>query len=124
MSVLDVGADSWDDEVLKSESLVVVDFWHERCTWCKRLEPIYEELSGVYEGSVKFTKLNVLENDENRHLGLHNGVMGTPTLIFFCAGRSVGSFTGFQPKDRLKKIVDEMIEKNESCVEQSTELAE
>ncbi len=48
--------------------------------------------------------------------------MGTPTLIFFCDGRAVGTTVGFQPKQRLKQLVDDMIQKHQECIEKSTEL--
>jgi thioredoxin 1 len=122
MSVIDVNAADWEKEVLQSEILVLVDFWHERCTWCKRLAPIYEEVAKEYEGKVKFTKLNVLSTPENRQIGLDSGVMGTPTIVVFCEGRSVGTAVGFQPKERLQELVQDMIEKNKECIQQSTEL--
>ena len=45
MSVADISANDWVKEVINAETLVVVDFWHERCVWCKRLEPIYKEVA-------------------------------------------------------------------------------
>ena len=121
MSVVVVNADDWEKEVLQSEALVLVDFWHERCPWCKRLDPIYEEVAEEYKGRVKFAKLNVLSSHQNQHIGVENGVMGTPTLIFFCEGRSVGTTVGFQPRERLRQLVDDMIQRHEECIGQSTE---
>ncbi len=121
-SVLDVKADDWEREILQSDTLVVVDFWHEQCPWCKRLDPIYNEVSEEYKNKVKFAKLNVLESHENQHVAVKYGVMGTPTLVFFCEGRPVESIAGFQPKERLKQIVDDMIDKHRECIEKSTEL--
>jgi thioredoxin 1 len=122
MSVIDVDSDSWEKEILKSNKLVLVDFWHERCPWCKRLDPIFSEVAGEYGDKVKFAKLNVLLNQNNNHLAAENGVMGTPTLIFYCEGRQVGTLVGFQPKDRLKQQVENMLEKNKQCLSQSTKL--
>jgi thioredoxin-like negative regulator of GroEL len=64
----------------------------------------------------------VLSSHENNHLAAENGVMGAPTLIFYCEGRPVGTAVGFQPKDRLKQLVDDMLEKHKKCVSQSTKL--
>jgi thioredoxin 1 len=119
---IDVNADDWEKEVLKSDTLVVVDFWHERCPWCKRLEPIYSEVEKEYGDKVKFAKLNVLSSNENNHIAAENGVMGTPTLIFYCKGRQVGTAVGFQPKERLKQLVDDMLDKSKQCLDQSTKL--
>ena len=122
MRVLDVNADDWEKEVLQSDTLVLVDFWHERCPWCKRLEPIYNEVAEEYRDRVKFAKINVLSSHENQHVAVEYGVMGTPTLIFFCDGRPVGTAVGFQPKERLKQLVDDMISKYRECIDKSTEL--
>ncbi|MCW4020016.1 MAG: thioredoxin family protein, partial [Candidatus Bathyarchaeota archaeon] len=120
--VLDVNADDWEKEILKSEALVVVDFWHERCPWCKRLEPVYNEVAKEYEGKVKFAKLNVFSGHENQHVSMKYGVMSTPTLVFFCDGRPVEGVVGFQSKERLRQLVDDMIKRHPECINQSTEL--
>ena len=122
--VLEVNADNWDKEILESEELTVVDFWHERCIWCKRLEPIYDEVAEEYKGQMKFTKLNVLKDSENQQVSVKYGVMGTPTLLFFC-GRAlepVERAVGFQPKDRLKQLIEKVINQHKDCVKKSSKL--
>lgn len=121
-SVLEVNAGDWEREILKSDTLVLVDFWHEQCPWCIRLNPIYSEVSEEYKNKVKFVKLNVLASHENRQIAVKYGIMGTPTLIFFCDGRPIETVTGFQPKERLKQLVDDVIDKYRECIEKSTEL--
>ncbi len=121
-SVLDVDANNWEREVLQSDTLVVVDFWHEQCPWCKMLDPIYGAVADEYKGKVKFTKLNAFASHENRHLAIHYGVMSTPTLVFFCAGRPLGVVMGYQPKDRLKQLVEAVIKNHQECIKKSTEL--
>lgn len=121
-SVLDVNANDWEKEILKPDTLVVVDFWHKNCLWCLRLDPIYNEVSEEYKGRVIFAKLNVLESHDNQHIAIKYGIMSTPTLVFFCKGIPVETVVGFQPKDRLKQLVDEMTEKHQECVEKSTVL--
>jgi thioredoxin 1 len=119
--VLDVSAGDWEKEILKSNTLVLVDFWHERCPWCKRLAPIYSEVAKEYEGKVKFAKLDVLESQDNRELAVKYAIMGTPTLVFFCEGRPIETIAGFQLKERLKQLVDDMVDKHRECIEKSTE---
>ncbi len=121
-SVLDVNADNWEKEILQSDTLVVVDFWHKQCPWCLRLNPIYSEVSEEYKNKVKFAKLNVLATHENQQIAVKYGIMGTPTLVFFCDGRSVETVTGFRPKEALKQLVDDVIGKHRECIEESTEL--
>lgn len=121
-SVIDVNASNWEKEVLQHENLVVVDFWHERCSWCNVLKPIYAEIATEYKGKAKFAKLNVLVSPENRHIAVKYGIMGTPTLVFFCGGKPVGSMAGFRPKESLKQLVDDALAKYRECAEKSTEL--
>ena len=121
-SLVEINAEDWKKEVLESDRLVVVDFWHEKCPWCLRLAPVYEEVAEEYKGKAKFASMNVLASRENQYLALKFGVMGTPTLIFFCAGRPVDAAIGFQPKERLKGIVEEVLRTHKECVEKSTEL--
>ena len=121
-SVLEVNADIWEQKVLQSDMLTVVDFWHVHCPWCLRLDPILNEVAEEYKGKIKFAKLNILENPENREIAIRYGVMGTPTLVFFCAGSPVEEVVGFMPKERLKKIMDDMLERHKECIKQSTEL--
>lgn len=120
--VVEVNADDWNEKVLEAGSLIIVDFWHERCPWCIRLAPIYQEVANEYEGKAVFTSLNVLANHENQHLALHFGVMGTPTIIFFCAGRPVEATVGFQPKEKLKQLVEDILKNHKECIRKSTEL--
>jgi thioredoxin 1 len=121
-SVLEVNADKWEKEVLKADSLVVVDFWHEQCPWCKRMASIYKEVAEEYRGKAKFVTLNVLSSHENQHIALHLGIMSTPTLIFFCAGRPLAAAAGFQTKDHIKQLVENLLKNYEECIKKSTEL--
>ncbi len=122
MTVAEVTARDWEKEVLQSEVLTVVDFWHETCLWCRRLDPIFEETANEHSDRVKFVKLNVLENPENREIAVNNGVMGTPTLVFYCHGRVVGTTVGFLSKGDFNKKIQEMLESHKECLERSTEL--
>jgi thioredoxin 1 len=121
-TVLEVNADNWEQEVLKSDILTIVDFWHDRCPWCLQLNPVYDEVSEEYKGKVKFVKLNVLETPANREIAMHHGIMSTPTLTFFCEGRPVSQTLGFMPKEHLKKLVDNVLQKHRECIEHSTKL--
>jgi thioredoxin-like negative regulator of GroEL len=119
---VEADATNWTNEVLKSNVLTVVYFWHDQCPWCIRLNPIFNEITDEYKGRIKFVKLNVLATPENRALASNQGVMGTPTLMFFCQGRSIGQTVSYMPKEDLKKVLDEMIETSKRCLMQSSDL--
>ena len=121
-NILEANAGNWEQEVLQSNMLTIVDFWHNRCPWCLKLNPIFDGVAQEYKDKIKFVKLNVLENPSNREIAIHHGIMSTPTLMFFCEGRPVGQALGFMSKEHLKKLLDNMLEKHRECVKQSTQL--
>jgi len=120
--VVEVNADTWEREVLEADRPVVVDFWHHMCGWCNKLSPVYDQLPERYGDRVKFAKVNILESDENREIAMKQGVLSTPTLKFFCSCRVVGEIVGFRPLERLVKEIDEILERKDECIEQSTPL--
>jgi thioredoxin 1 len=121
-NITDVNANNWDIEVLQHKTLVIVDFWHPRCLWCLQLNTIYEAVSKKYEGSAKFAKLDVLASPENREIAIKYGIMGTPSLVFFCTGRPIETVTGLQTEEGLKQLVEDMLSKYPECIEKSTVL--
>lgn len=121
-NVVEVGFGNWEKEVSQSSILTVVYFWHEQCPWCSILSPIFDEAAEKYSGKMKFVKLNVLENPANQKIADNLGVMGTPTLVFFCNGRSRGQVVGSMSEEDLEKTLDEMLGKHRICIRQSTDL--
>jgi thioredoxin 1 len=109
-------ASAWEETISRSDVLTVVDFWHKDCPYCLALNPIYDEVSDEYEGRINFVKLNVKETPDNREIAIRCGVKGFPTLMFFWNGEAVGQFLGFKPKDDLKKLLDETLEKHVGCL--------
>ncbi len=93
---------SFEQEVLKSDLPVVVDFYADWCGPCKRMEPVLEKVSQAYGGKVKVVKLN---SDENQDLSLKYQVRGLPTLILFRAGQEVDRKLGFQTEQDLNKLL-------------------
>lgn len=94
-------------EVMDEKNLpILVDFWAPWCGPCKIVGPIVEELAKEYEGKIKVGKLNV---DDNQQTAATYGVMSIPTLAFFKKGQLVKTLIGAQPKDVLKKAIDEVL---------------
>jgi len=119
--VVEIQAEDWDREVMEADAPVVVDFWHRMCSWCLRLNPVYEQLPDRFEG-VKFAKMDVMGNRENQKLAMGLGVMGTPTMKVFYGGRDIGGIVGFRTLDRLEKEIKDLLDKKEECLHQSTPL--
>lgn len=104
-SLTNVTKDSFENEVLKSEQPVIVDFWAEWCGPCKALAPILEEISNEVNGSAKVVKVNV---DEAGELAQQYGIRGIPTLIFFKGGEVKSTLVGNQPKAEILKNINEL----------------
>jgi thioredoxin 1 len=119
--VMDLQADEWESEVLNADGPVVVDFWHNMCGWCLKLNPVYAQLPEHFD-KAKFAKVNVLESTENRRLAMGHGVMGTPTIKVFCGGRPVGEIVGFRSLDGLLKDLQEILSRRDDCLAKSTPL--
>lgn len=97
---------SFDEEVIKSESPVLVDFWADWCAPCKMVAPIVEDLAEEYDGKVKFAKLDV---DSNPNTATTYGIRGIPTLLIFKAGQPVDQVVGAVAKSVLKSRLEEAI---------------
>jgi len=98
MAALHLTDQSFEQEVLKSNIPVLVDFWAEWCGPCRMIAPIVDEISKEYEGKLKVAKLNV---DQAQQTAITYGVMSIPTLIFFKNGKPVDQVVGAMSKDNL-----------------------
>jgi len=99
MSEIKLDESNFEQEVIKSELPVMVDFWAVWCGPCKVLGPIVDEIANEYQGKLKVGKVNV---DENNQLAGKYGIMSIPTLKFFKDGKIVGELIGAAPKATLE----------------------
>ncbi len=105
-AVKSVTNETFDNVVLKSPNLVMVDFWATWCGPCKIIAPVVEELAQEYHNKVTFAKVNT---DENPDLASRFNIRGIPTLIFFKDGKQVDHVVGAVPKAQLKSKIDSLL---------------
>lgn len=94
---------SFDEDVLKAESPVLVDYWAEWCGPCKMIAPVLEEIAKEYEGRLKICKLNI---DENSETPPKFGIRGIPTLMLFKGGNVEATKVGALSKSQLSAFID------------------
>ena len=99
---INVNEADFQEEVLKSDTPVLVDFWAEWCGPCKMVAPVVEKLADDYEGRVKVAKVDV---DSNRELSSQYGVRSIPTFLIFKDGEPFEQFGGALPE---KVFVDKL----------------
>lgn len=97
---------NFEDEVLRSDIPVLVDFYADWCGPCKMMSPVIDELAQDYEGRVKIGKLNT---DENRAIAMKYGVMSIPTMILLKDGEVVDTVTGAVAKSLLEQKINNIL---------------
>ena len=101
--VTDVTDQSFEQDVLKSDKPVLVDFWAEWCHPCKMLAPTVAQVAEKYDGKIKVVKLNV---DDNNQTGQTFGIKGIPTLILFNGGNEAERVVGATSKENISRMID------------------
>ena len=102
-NIVNVTDASFEEDVLKAESAVLVDYWAEWCGPCKMIAPVLEEIAQEYAGKVKVCKLNI---DENTEVPPKFGIRGIPTLMLFKNGNVEATKVGALSKSQLAAFLD------------------
>jgi len=106
MSIAKVTDASFENDVLKAQGPVLVDFWAEWCGPCKAIAPFLEEMSKDLGDKIKIAKINI---DENPQTPTKYGVRGIPTLMVFRDGQVAATKIGSLPKSKLYEWVESVV---------------
>jgi len=110
---------NWKNEILNAEIPVVVEFFSATCPYCRQLTPIFQKLSREYIQKMKF---GMVDTSKNSEIASGYGVMGVPTLKFFCAGRPIYEIVGLRSEAELKEELEKVLSIHAKCVFQSSPL--
>jgi thioredoxin 1 len=106
-NVLELTTENWEQEVEKSETPVLVDFWAPWCGPCRALAPTIDKLANQYAGRLKVGKLNT---DENGDLAVKYGISGIPQVLLFKGGdQPKEKLVGLQSESALVKVIDRLL---------------
>ena len=108
MSLLHLNEETFDNEVLEFDGVVVVDFWAEWCNPCKMLGPIFEKVANSFADNknIKFAKVNV---DDAQRLATKFNVMSIPTILFFKNGEIINQKVGVVNEAVLTSLVEDIL---------------
>lgn len=104
--ILDISDDTFEEEVLKSELPVLVDFWAVWCAPCQMIVPTLEHLAQNYKEKLKVFKINI---DENMKISAKFGIRSIPTLLLFSGGELKETIVGALPQNKIIDVISKHI---------------
>ena len=103
MPTIEITDANFEEEVIKSDIPVLIDFWAVWCGPCKAIAPLVEEIATEYDGKVKVGKLDI---DNNQAVSVKYGIRSIPTLLIFKEGKIVDQIVGVVPKAQIISKLD------------------
>jgi len=104
--VIEVSDQTFEDEVIKSTSPVLIDLWAPWCAPCRIVSPLVDKLAERYDGRFKFCRLNI---DESPQIAARYRIMAMPTLMFFQSGKVVNTVIGAVSERALQPKIEELL---------------
>lgn len=102
MNVLKITNENYEEEVLKSDKPVLIDFYADWCGPCRMMSPIVDEIAEEMAGEIKVGKVNV---DDNQELAMEYGVMSIPTIVIIENGKVKNTLVGVRDKNEIKEML-------------------
>jgi thioredoxin 1 len=106
LGVMEVSDATFEQEVLRSEQPVLVDFWAVWCGPCKAIAPTVDSVATKFAGKLKVVKVNV---DQNSASASRFNIRGIPALLFFKGGKVADSIEGWKPQDVIEEKVERLL---------------
>ncbi|MBL7085361.1 MAG: thioredoxin [Candidatus Omnitrophica bacterium] len=106
MNVIHLSDDKFEQEVIQSKQLVLIDFWAPWCGPCQAIAMVLEQIAKEYNQKLKLCKINI---DENQAAATKHQILSIPTLLFFKDGKVVGQLVGARPASDIKKTIDSLL---------------
>lgn len=101
--VVTLSEDNWEQEVLKSDTPVLVDFWAQWCGPCRMVAPVLDQIASEMDGKVRVAKLDV---DSNQKIAYQFQVSSIPTFILFKDGQMADRMMGAMPKSAFESFIN------------------
>ena len=102
MAVINLNEKNFEEEVVKSDKVVLIDFWASWCGPCRMMSPVIDQIAEEMGDSAKVCKINI---DEQQNLAVKYNVMSIPTFVVLKNGKEVGRTVGVQEKQEIIKML-------------------